>query len=157
MTDYMIRPVDKNDLPELLMLIGEHADFEQAPFDPIPNEKKLKKALFDQPFKLNCWVVEQQGKLTGYVSFTFDFSTWGASEFMYMDCLYLREGSRGKGIGAAILKKLYRVAQERNCINIQWQTPAFNEAAIRFYHKNNAVSKSKVRFNLTVMPGADGV
>jgi GNAT superfamily N-acetyltransferase len=152
MTDYIIRQVDENDLPELLMLIGEHADFEQAPFDPVPNMEKLRRALFDHPFKLNCWVVEQQGKLTGYVSFAFDFSTWSASEFMYMDCLYLRENSRGKGIGAAILKKLYRAAQERNCINIQWQTPAFNQAAIDFYHKNNAVSKSKVRFNLMVVP-----
>jgi len=150
MQDYIIRPVKENDLGELLLLISEHADFERVPSDPAPNKGKLMKALFDPPVKLNCWVVEQQGKLTGYASFTFDFSTWDAADFMYMDCLYLREGSRGNGIGAAIIKKLYQVARERNCINIQWQTPAFNEPAIRFYHKNHAVSKSKVRFYLKV-------
>jgi GNAT superfamily N-acetyltransferase len=152
MSDYIIRPVKENDLEELLILIGEHADFEQAPFDPTPHKEKLKIALFGQPVRLNCWVVEQRAKLTGYVSFTFDFSTWGAADFMYMDCLYLREGSRGYGIGTAIIKKLYQLARERNCINIQWQTPAFNASAIRFYHKNHAVSKNKVRFTLKVTP-----
>ena len=150
MSDYIIRPVCENDQEELMILISEHADFEQAPFDPKPIKGKLKAALFDQPRRLNCWVVEQQAKLTGYVSFTFDFSTWSAAEFLYMDCLYLREGSRGNGIGAAILKKLLQVARERNCINIQWQTPSFNEPAIRFYHRNHAVSKTKVRFKLKV-------
>jgi GNAT superfamily N-acetyltransferase len=152
MKEYDIRSVKENDLEELLILIGEHADFERAPFDPSADKEKLRTALFDQPTRLNCWVVEQQAKLTGYVSFTFDFSTWDAAQFMYMDCLYLQEESRGNGIGAAIINKLTQVARERNCINIQWQTPAFNEPAIRFYHRNHAVSKSKVRFKLKVTP-----
>lgn len=149
--DYIIRQAEERDLEEILALMGEHAEFEQASFSSRHKIVKLGKALFDQPAKLHCWVVKQGGNLTGYVSFTFDFSTWDAEDFMYMDCLYLREGSRGKGIGAVILERLKQVARERNCINIQWQTPAFNEPAIRFYEKNNAVSKSKARFTLQVI------
>jgi hypothetical protein len=33
---------------------------------------------------------------------------------------------------------------------LQWQTPVFNEKAIRFYHRMGATSKDKVRFFLEV-------
>jgi GNAT superfamily N-acetyltransferase len=148
MTDYIIRPVTEKDMNGLLLLIAEHATFEQEDYNPDHKLEGLKKALFGQPVKLHCWVVEQEGNLTGYVSFTFDYSTWGAGDFMYMDCLYLRETTRGHGIGSSIIKKLQQIAREHNCINIQWQTPTFNEPAIRFYHKNKATSKNKIRFKL---------
>ncbi len=149
-SDYIIRPVNKNDLDSLLILMQEHADYEQAAFNPANKKEKLETALFGQPVKLNCWVVEQGENLNGFVSFTFDFSTWDAADFMYMDCLYLRPNARGHGIGTTIIEKLHKIAKEKNCINIQWQTPDFNESAIRFYHKNNAVSKNKMRFALKV-------
>jgi GNAT superfamily N-acetyltransferase len=148
--DYIIRPVTKNDLDGLLILMQEHADYERAAFDPANKKNKLETALFNEPVKLSCWVVERDGDLNGFVSFTFDFSTWDAADFMYMDCLYLKPETRGRGIGTVIIKKLHKIAKEMNCINIQWQTPDFNESAIRFYHKNNAASKNKVRFTLNV-------
>lgn len=148
--DYTIRPILEDELDELLLMMQEHADYERAAFSPDNKREKLRVALFNNPAKLTCWVVEQQGNLTGYVSYTFDYSTWDASIFMYMDCLYLREATRGRGIGTAIIKKLTAVALEKGCINIQWQTPSFNESAIRFYHKNNATSKDKVRFSLAM-------
>jgi GNAT superfamily N-acetyltransferase len=147
-TDYLIRPITENDLDELLVMMQEHADYEQAAFTPDNKKEKLRKALFNEPVKLNCWIVEQNTGLTGYVSYTFDYSTWDAQLFMYMDCLYLREATRGHGIGTVIISKLHEVAKEKECINIQWQTPTFNESAIRFYRRNNAVSKDKVRFSL---------
>lgn len=150
-TNYTIRPVNKDDLDSLLILMQEHADYEQATFDPSNKKEKFEKALFNIPAKLNCWVVEQDDCLAGFVSFTFDFSTWDAAGFMYMDCLYLKNETRGNGIGTVIIEKLRDVAIAKKCINIQWQTPVFNESAIRFYHKNNAVSKNKVRFTLNVM------
>jgi hypothetical protein len=33
---------------------------------------------------------------------------------------------------------------------VQWQTPAWNEGAIRFYDRIGAVSKEKLRFFLPV-------
>ncbi|WP_183579561.1 GNAT family N-acetyltransferase [Mucilaginibacter sp. X5P1] len=148
--DYLIRAVTENDLDELMLMIQEHADYELAEFTPEHKKERLRKTIFSEHAKLNCWVVEQQEKLTGYVTYTFDYSTWDAADFMYMDCLYLREATRGNGIGTAIIQKLRNVAKEKSCINIQWQTPDFNESAIRFYHKNKATSKNKVRFTLSV-------
>lgn len=149
-TDHIIRPVQPADLDELLTMMQEHADFEKAAFNPEGKKEKLYAALFQQPQRLNCWVVTIDEQLVGFVSYTFDFSTWDAAEFMYMDCLFLREQTRGRGIGSEIIDRLAAVAAERNCINIQWQTPTFNTPAINFYLKNKALAADKVRFTLKV-------
>lgn len=149
-THHNIRPVEPADLDELLIMMQEHADFERAAFNPGGKKDNLYTVLFNEPQRLHCRVVTMDEKLVGFVSYTFDFSTWDAAEFMYMDCLFLREQTRGKGIGSEIIKLLTAVAAERNCINIQWQTPAFNTPAINFYIKNKAVAADKVRFTLKV-------
>ena len=86
--------------------------------------------------------------IVGYASYTFDFSTWDVATFMHMDCLYLDEEARSFGIGEALIEKLKQIAIAKNCINIQWQTPEFNERAIKFYHRIGGTGKSKVRFTL---------
>jgi GNAT superfamily N-acetyltransferase len=149
-TAHIIRPVNPADLDELLEMMQEHADFEQAAFSAEGKKDKLHIALFQQPAKLHCWVVAIDEHLVGFVSYTFDYSTWDAAEFMYMDCLFLRKQTRGRGIGTQIIQKLADVAAQHNCVNIQWQTPSFNEPAIRFYHKNGALSASKARFTLKI-------
>jgi GNAT superfamily N-acetyltransferase len=148
---YQIHPIAPSYLDELLILMQEHADYEKAPFTPEEKKERLTKTLFAAQPKLNCWVVETEAGLIGFVSYTFDYSTWDAADFMYMDCLFLREQARGQGIGTDILERLKAVAVERQCINIQWQTPVFNKPAIDFYHKNNAGSNQKVRFTLSVI------
>lgn len=146
--NYLIRPIEPADLGELLILLQEHADYEKAAFTPEGKKERLAETLFADHLKLNCWVVETETGLIGFVSYTFDYSTWDAADFMYMDCLFLREQARGQGIGTDIIERLKVVATEHQCINIQWQTPVFNQPAIDFYHKNQATSNQKVRFTL---------
>jgi L-amino acid N-acyltransferase YncA len=146
--DYLIRDCDPDDIPEVIDLCQKHAAYEKASFNPIGKEEKLRDALFSNQPQLFCMVVEINGIIVGYASYTFDFSTWDAATFMYMDCLYLEEEARGFGIGEALIEKLKQLATAKNCINIQWQTPEFNERAIKFYHRIGGSGKSKVRFTL---------
>jgi GNAT superfamily N-acetyltransferase len=145
---YLIRDCQPKDLNVLVDLCQKHADYERATFDPIGKEDGLKNALFNEQPKLFCLVVEANKTIVGYASYTFDFSTWDAATFMYLDCLYLEENIRGFGIGEAIIEKLKQIATAKNCINIQWQTPKFNEKAIKFYHRIGSTGKDKVRFFL---------
>src|SRR5260221_6575878 len=112
--EYLIRPVRQDDLDELLVLMQEHARYEKAEFSPEGKKERLMIALFGNPHKLNCQVVETERGLAGFVSYTFDYSTWDASDFMYMDCLFLREWTRGFGIGSDILKLLKAEAEKHN-------------------------------------------
>lgn len=144
--DYIIRPCEEKDLPELVKLCADHALYERAEYSPEGKEEGLRTAIFGTKKKLNCWMVEINGKVEGFTSFTIDFSTWEAAPFLYMDCLYLSEICRGKGIGTDIMERIRKVAKEKNCVNIQWQTPEYNAMAIKFYVGLGSVGKQKMRF-----------
>ena len=146
--EYSIRNCEPQDLPKLVILCQKHAEFEKADFSPEGKEEGLKEALFGDNPKLYCLVVTTDKDTVGYVSYTFDYSTWDAATFMYMDCLFLEEEARSFGIGEVLIEKLKQIGIEKNCINIQWQTPQFNERAIKFYHRIGAKGKEKVRFTL---------
>lgn len=146
--DYLIRPCEEKDLPTLVELCEAHATYEGASFDPKGKREGLKMAIFGDHKKLNCWIVEVEGKIEGFTSYTIDFSTWEAAPFLYVDCLFLNESSRGLGIGLEIMNRIKQVAKENNCVNIQWQTPEFNVRAIKFYVSLGSVGKQKMRFFL---------
>lgn len=146
--DYIIRPCEEKDLDALVNLCEAHASYEKVAYDPSGKKEKLNKALFGGQQKLNVWIIEIEGKAEGFTSYTFDFSTWDAAPFLYVDCLYLSENCRSKGIGAEIMRRIRAVARENNCINIQWQTPEFNARAIKFYVGLGSTGKQKMRFFL---------
>jgi ribosomal protein S18 acetylase RimI-like enzyme len=148
--EYLIRNCKIADLPKLVVLCQKHAEFEKAAFSSKGKEEGLKHALFAENPKLYCLVVEANNTIVGYVSYTFDYSTWDAADFMYMDCLFLEEEARSFGIGEVLIEKLKEIAIQKNCVNVQWQTPHFNERAIKFYNRIGAKGKEKVRFTLTL-------
>ncbi len=148
MSEICTRAVTKNDLTQLIQLCVEHAAFENAQYDPQGKSDKLYKALFSNSAPLCCYVAEQADALIGYVTATREFSTWDADYFLHMDCLYLTEKNRGKGIGALFIKRLQQYASDCGCTHIQWQTPADNADAIDFYRRIGATHKDKKRFFL---------
>jgi ribosomal protein S18 acetylase RimI-like enzyme len=146
--EYLIRECKREDLPELVELCARHAMYEKSEYHKQGKEPLLQKAIFSEQPCLFCIVIEINGKLVGFASYTFDFSTWDAQSFLYLDCLYLDDEFRGLGIGDAIIQKLLTIGTERKCINIQWQTPHWNDRAIKFYNRIGGRSKDKVRFTL---------
>lgn len=144
--NYIIRPCEEKDLPDLVNLCKAHAEYEKSEYSVDGKEDGLREGIFGKSKRLHVWIVEVKGKAEGFTSFSFDFSTWDASSFLYMDCLYLNEICRGKGIGTEIMNRIRQVAKEKNCVNIQWQTPEFNAMAIRFYVGLGSVGKQKMRF-----------
>jgi GNAT superfamily N-acetyltransferase len=144
--EYVIRECTAKDLPKLVELCGKHSEFEQASYEPMGKEALLEKALFSDRPKLFCSVIESKNNLQGYFSYTFDYSTWDAKTFLYLDCLYLEPAFRGKKIGEVVFEKLKEIAKQKECINIQWQTPIFNDRAIKFYNRIGGTGKNKMRF-----------
>ncbi|HEU5374812.1 MAG TPA: GNAT family N-acetyltransferase [Ktedonobacteraceae bacterium] len=143
---YCIRAVSHQDLEVLLSLCAEHAAYEGARYAPEGKADALACALFADPPRLYAWVVEQRGRLVGYATATQEFSTWDATSFLHLDCLYLREEARGTGLGRQLVREIAWLARQLGCVNVQWQTPVWNERAIRFYQRLGAIGKQKVRF-----------
>jgi Acetyltransferase (GNAT) family. len=68
-----------------------------------------------------------------------------------MDCLFLRDHARGQGLGALLMDAVVALARELGLSEVQWQTPSWNEGAIRFYGRRIGVrAVDKLRFTLPV-------
>jgi len=150
--EYTIRPCELDDLPALLSLCERHAAHEQAFYSPEGKLEALGRALFTTPPSLYGYVIASAECAVGYFTFTFDFSTWDAQRFLYLDCLYLTPEYRNLGIGRKVFDLLADLAIQNQCANIQWQTPVFNERAIAFYRRMGAEAKEKMRFSLERKP-----
>jgi GNAT superfamily N-acetyltransferase len=146
--EYLIRDFQESDLDDLIALCGKHALHEQVDYDPAGKGVLLKTELLSTSPSLYCWMIAVKGNAVGYTTFTFDFSTWDAQYFLYLDCLYIEENFRGYGIGAEIIRRLIDVAKKEGCVNVQWQTPVFNEKAIRFYERMGGEALDKKRFSI---------
>lgn len=84
----------------------------------------------------------------GYASWSLEASTWQAAEYAHLDCLYLREDERGRGTGRLLLRAVEAEARAAGAGELQWQTPAWNQDAIRFYRRHGAQEAAKARFTL---------
>jgi ribosomal protein S18 acetylase RimI-like enzyme len=146
----MIRPIAHADLPELIELCKLHAEYEGANYVDTGQAKRLAVALFSNPPALYGWVADdaEKGGLAGYMTAVVEFATWPARPFVYMDCLYLREHARARGLGRRFMEALVAFATEGGYGEIQWHTPPTNALGIGFYRRIGAYSRDKVRFFL---------
>ena len=142
-----VRPLEKQDLPELVRLCREHADFERAAWSEHEREASLE-ALLIASDSAWCWVVEVAGQLAGFASACLELSTWDARRYLHLDCLYLRADYRDQGWGRGLIERVAATALEQGAVNLQWQTPIWNDGAARFYDRLGARSAEKLRFTL---------
>jgi GNAT superfamily N-acetyltransferase len=145
-----IEAVGPSDLAILVNLCAEHAHYERAAFDPAGKAELLVAALFSNPARLRAWIAWNGDQALGYASASREFSTWSARNYLHLDCLFLREAARGRGIGTALLRTAIGAASAEGLCELQWQTPDWNEPAIRFYRRLGADAKAKLRFTLAL-------
>jgi GNAT superfamily N-acetyltransferase len=144
----VVRRVAESDIDALVSLCAQHARYERAGYDALGKADSLLRAI--RAARLHVWIALRIDEPIGYASATVEYSTWVAAEYLHMDCLFVREGERGAGIGAALFASVIGFARECGCAQIQWQTPAWNEDAVRFYRRRGATGVEKIRFSLPV-------
>ncbi|MFI6444250.1 GNAT family N-acetyltransferase [Kitasatospora sp. NPDC050543] len=149
-----VRQAVPADLAEVEVLAGEHAAYERAAPPAEGLAALLAAELFERAEpRLGCLVAELPGGgLAGYATCTTEFSTWEGRPYLHLDCLYLREEHRGLGLGAELMAAVLAEARARGLRQVQWNTPVWNEGAIRFYDRLGATRKEKQRYSLAVEP-----
>ncbi|UII32120.1 GNAT family N-acetyltransferase [Fulvivirga ulvae] len=143
--EYTIREAKPGDMDEIIGLSYEHAAFERAEIPAHVDWQVLADHIFHHK-DVYCLVVEDQDQVVGFATLMKQFSTWDAAYYLYLDCLYLKSIARGKGLGQVMMQKVAALAKSHECGLMQWQTPVFNEPAIRFYERLGAASQDKKRF-----------
>ena len=102
--------------------------------------------MVDKNPPLYCLIVLKNEELVGYATYMKQFSTWDTDFYIYMDCLYLTEESRGLGIGQKLIERIQKEGRTFGHSLIQWQTPDFNNRAMKFYDRIGAKRMSKERY-----------
>ena len=147
-----VRSARPADLPRVAQLAAEHAAYERAAPPPSDLADRLRALLFDTTTpRLHCLVAERaDGDVVGYATCAPEVSTWGGREYLHMDCIFLRSGNRGQGLGPLLMDAVTAHAKDLGLTEIQWNTPTWNEGAVRFYERLGAQAKEKLRYTLPV-------
>lgn len=135
--DIIIRKGEKKDLPGMLALIHELADFEKAP-DAVTNNVALMEedGFGDNPvFRFH--VAEYEEKIIGIAVYFVKYSTW-KGRGLYLDDIVVTEKFRSKGIGKKLFDEYVKEAKLAGAKQLHWQVLDWNVRAIDFYKKLNA-------------------
>lgn len=137
------RAAEPRDVPAIVGLIRELAEFEQLAHMVRATPEKLHPQLFGPRPAAEAIVVEAGtgggGELIGFALFFTNFSTFLAQPGLYLEDLYVKPVHRGSGIGQALLTRLAQLAVERDCGRFEWSVLDWNASAIRFYERMGAV------------------
>ena len=137
-TDFAIRLARPEDVPTILSLIRELAEYERAPNDVVATAAGLEEALFGEHPAAEVLIGEEKAEPVCFALFFHNFSTWTGRRGLYLEDLFVRPEVRGKGYGRALLVRLAALAHERGCGRMEWAVLDWNEPAINFYRKLGA-------------------
>lgn len=137
----MIRTAVASDVPAVLAMIRELAEYEKAPQEAVATEEQLREALFGADPALFGLIAEDDttGEPVGFAVWFLNFSTWRGTHGIYLEDLYVRPESRGGGHGKALLLELARIAVERGYARVEWSVLDWNQPSIDFYRSIGAV------------------
>jgi GNAT superfamily N-acetyltransferase len=135
---FTLRPAAPADLPAIVGLIRELADFEHLSHLVVVTPESLQPHLFGDKPAAEAVVAEAQGQVVAFALFFTNFSTFLGRPGLYLEDLYVQHAHRGAGLGKALLQHLGALAVERGCGRFEWSVLDWNENAIRFYEKMGA-------------------
>lgn len=134
----MLRAAEPRDVPAIVGLITELAEFEHLTHLLQITPEKLMPQLFGARPAAECLVAEVQGQVVAFALFFTNFSTFLCQPGLYLEDLYVQPAWRRLGLGKALLRRLGRLAVERGCGRFEWTVLDWNANAIGFYQRMGA-------------------
>jgi GNAT superfamily N-acetyltransferase len=136
MSDVQIRPATSADIPTILDLIRELAEFEREPDSATATPDQMYDAIFGPRAVAYAIMAESTTETFGFALYFFNFSTWTGHRGLYLEDFYVRPSARGRGVGRMLFARLARIAQETGCRRMELAVLNWNENAIRFYDQH---------------------
>ena len=145
-----IRSATELDVPVILELIRQLAEYEHLSHQLAATEERLRKTLFGAKPAAEVLLADREGACAGFAVFFATYSTFLARPGIYLEDLYVKPHVRGKGVGSALLQRLAAIAVERGCGRVEWGVLDWNEPSIQFYKKLGAEALSEwTKYRLT--------
>jgi ribosomal protein S18 acetylase RimI-like enzyme len=132
-----IVPAEEKHVGSIFALIKELALYERAPEQVTNTQERLHNDLFVDPI-CEAIVAIEDNHVLGFALFYTSYSTWKGRS-LYLEDFYVSENQRRRGIGQLLFDEVVRIARERKMARMDWQVLEWNQLAIDFYKKNEAL------------------
>ena len=128
-----LRHATPDDADTVCALIHELAAYEKAQAGAVSaRPASIAEALATD--RLGCLLAsDDDGAVTGFALFFPAFSTWRANWGLYLEDLFVRPASRGRGVGLALFRAVAAHAVARGAERLEWVVLDWNALAIDFY------------------------
>jgi GNAT superfamily N-acetyltransferase len=131
----VIRPAVEADVPELVRMIRELAEFEHLSDQVVITEDDLAATMFGPQSIVHDAVVEDgDGGLAGHALWYRTFSTFLGKTGIWLEDIYVRPEHRRRGHASALLAYLRGQTEGR----LEWEVLEWNAGAIDFYQRLGA-------------------
>ena len=138
--DINIRRAQIEDMGGILELVKELARYEKAEEQVKTTVEDYEKNFLSGVFDANVAVLD--GEIVGMVLYFVCWSTW-KGRMLYLDDFVIKEDLRKHGIGQLLFDELFIEAKRRGCKLVKWQVLDWNEPALKFYEKNEAIIETE--------------
>ena len=135
MESVSIRPARPDDIPALLGMIQELADFENLSDQVVATEADYQESLFGEKPAAEALIAEVNGEPAGYAIFFRSFSTFIGKAGLWLEDLYVKPELRKNGIGNKLLRAGAGIALGENAGRYEWCVLDWNQNAIDLYKK----------------------
>ena len=133
-----LRPATPADVPVILGLVRDLAEYERAPQAVVATEEDFRRHGFGPTPRFSVLLAEEDGRVAGFALWFFTFSTWLGKPGLYLEDLFVRPELRGRGIGKAMMIELARTAVREGCGRFEWAVLDWNQPSIDFYRSLGA-------------------
>ena len=134
---FFIREGAKNDMPAVLKLIQELANFEKEPEAVEVTVEDLKNDGFGSNPLFKTFVAELDDEIVGMALFYPRYSTWKGVT-IHLEDLIVSESKRNLKIGKALYSKVIEYGFKKGVKRIEWVVLDWNTPAVEFYKKTGA-------------------
>src|SRR6266699_2610490 len=107
---FQIRPATLDDVPTILSLIRDLAEYERAPNEVVATEEGLREVLFGARPAAEVVLSLEDKMPVGFAVFFHNFSTWLGRPGLYLEDLFVKPEMRCRGYGRALLVDLAKIA-----------------------------------------------
>jgi GNAT superfamily N-acetyltransferase len=135
-----IRAIEEKDKDQWLKLWAGYLEFYKSTISPEQTELTWKR-LINNEQKMFGFVAESEEGVIGFTHCLFRPSTWTETDYCYLEDLFVNPNIRGKGIGRALMNKVFELAKVKNSKRVYWTTQEFNKTARVLYDSITPVSE----------------
>ena len=135
-----IRAIEEKDKDQWLKLWACYLEFYKSTITPEQTELTWKR-LINNEQKMFGFVAESEEGVIGFTHCLFRPSTWTETDYCYLEDLFVDPNIRGKGIGRALMNKVFELAKVKNSKRVYWTTQEFNKTARVLYDSITPVSE----------------